>query len=215
SGGSHFGYHSQWKSNVFTLSSVCYRWREIAISTPELWAILSVALEECAMRPTKLSLTRSGHHPLILHVDGGSPFYGDDEEEDKKTEAYIRVLTDHSACWRELDINEARWSMTMYMADHPVSNTLLLESVSCCKTQIYGLFSHELPDAPIVTTIDYHFVDEYYKDVEEMKEALPWQTLHHLTMAYDKKEIRAGILELLRAGMNLQLLVLNGSTTMQ
>ncbi|KAL0564717.1 hypothetical protein V5O48_017323, partial [Marasmius crinis-equi] len=53
---------------AFHLSSVCSRWREVTLSSPELWAKLSFNLSERAAIPARLAISHSQQHPLSLQV---------------------------------------------------------------------------------------------------------------------------------------------------
>ncbi|KAL0576440.1 hypothetical protein V5O48_005545 [Marasmius crinis-equi] len=210
SGQNSFGYPLGWRSPAFTLSSVCSRWREIALGSSEIWSNIGVSFEDRAMYPLKLALGRSRNHPLTLHVDGGSYTYGYNDEDDAKLEAYFRVLTDHCTRWRELDFSEALYTLGAMTGGH---ETPLLESVTCGGPNLYGLFTRELSRTPNLTDVSYYFPDVRYVDLERLYAAFPWQTMRHLTMEYDKQDTLDGILELLQKGTDLQSLVYNGTTS--
>lgn len=62
------------KCNPATLGAVCNRWRAIALSTPAIWASISISYTNTVWEDKnmeeklRLRISRSGHHPLELRI---------------------------------------------------------------------------------------------------------------------------------------------------
>ncbi|KAK1225765.1 hypothetical protein PQX77_011284 [Marasmius sp. AFHP31] len=212
----HGTYERRWYSGAFTLSSVCSRWREIAIGLPEIWSNISLRFEERALRPVKICLLRSGQCPLTLNLDGNGHNHEDDEDDDPQgfelMSEFCSILTQQCIRWREVDLVEASYSMIPYIEDHPLREAPLLESFTCCDINIGGLFaptSHCTP--PNIRDVGFTFVLDYQPS-EDLAHVFPWQTIRQLRLEYDKQDTLAGILEVLQLGTNLQSLVYFGDS---
>ncbi|KAJ8079668.1 hypothetical protein PM082_011255 [Marasmius tenuissimus] len=107
----------------FYLSSVCGRWREIALNSPDLWANISLELEERTRYPTTLSLERSRQHPLSLLL---SRWW--DESESTAGAEVFGLLVDQADQWCNVDLT----NMTPGLFDvfDFIGKTPLLETIA-------------------------------------------------------------------------------------
>ncbi|KAJ7734775.1 hypothetical protein DFH07DRAFT_928399 [Mycena maculata] len=86
------------------LSHICYKWREIALSTPTLWR--AIALSD-SRRQTKAQwlnvleafLKRSGSYPLSIHLA-----IEDILEADRQMAPLFRAIASHCARWEHLEL---------------------------------------------------------------------------------------------------------------
>ncbi|KAJ8074443.1 hypothetical protein PM082_015344 [Marasmius tenuissimus] len=80
-----FGIDREWMSTAFCLSSVCSRWREVSLNSPELWADVGFSIdEEKALKPVLISLNRSQDYPLTVHIAG-------EDEDGQKFQAFLAL----------------------------------------------------------------------------------------------------------------------------
>ncbi|KAJ8074453.1 hypothetical protein PM082_015354 [Marasmius tenuissimus] len=201
-----------WYSGAFSLSGVCIRWREIAMASPEIWSNISLSLEDRALEPVKVCLSRSGQSPLKFAVDAGSfAFAYDDEEEPGRTfvTEFSRALVEHSSRWSEVDLSSASHSVASYISDHPPEATPLLKSVVCCNTDFSWFLKADAQE------VDFRFSDVTGREpLEEGANVLPWSSIRRLRMEYDGQATLAGIFQALQLGVNLQALEYFGYTKM-
>ncbi|KAJ8074290.1 hypothetical protein PM082_012600 [Marasmius tenuissimus] len=59
---------SKWGSRTVDISAVCFRWRVMALDTPELWTWFSVDLNPRAREPLELFLLRPKKSPLFFVI---------------------------------------------------------------------------------------------------------------------------------------------------
>ncbi|KAK1232454.1 hypothetical protein PQX77_004431 [Marasmius sp. AFHP31] len=198
--GGYFG----WSSDAFSLASVCNRWRDIAVNSPDLWAEMAVDIGERAIPPMQLCLARSGSHPLSIQVSGGIIEL---EEKPALVQNFCRILAEHSDRWRQLDLSEAEDTLIPYMANR-LEQAPMLEAVICSEWGSRLLGSACFDKAPNIRTVDFHFMDG--AGPMDMLELLPWASLHHLTMEHDKQELSHGLFEGLRCARDLKSLKYTG-----
>ncbi|KAJ7745761.1 hypothetical protein B0H16DRAFT_1462759 [Mycena metata] len=95
------------------LVRICRQWRDIAISTPELWASLAFTVSEpntelLAARDHLIErwLARSGQYPLSIRVlESPRPLRSDNAVTGAKSvDSCLRLLLEHSAQWRHVEI---------------------------------------------------------------------------------------------------------------
>ncbi|KAJ8083109.1 hypothetical protein PM082_008978 [Marasmius tenuissimus] len=204
SGENQLGGNYHWSSNAFRLAGVCSRWRDIAISSPELWAEIAVAVGEQAIPPMQLCLDRSGIHPLSIQVSGGIQ---ESEEKPEFVQNFCRMLAEHSDRWRQLDLSEADHTLIPYMANH-LEQAPMLETVICSEWGSRLLEGACFDKAPNVRTVDFHFMNGAVP--MDMLDLLPWASLHHLTMEHDQQELFDGLFEGLRCAKDLKSLEYTG-----
>ncbi|KAK1231506.1 hypothetical protein PQX77_005371 [Marasmius sp. AFHP31] len=174
-------------SASFRLSSVCSRWRDVALHSPELWADICVSLDyEKAFKPAQLSLARSHTHPLALKLEGG-------QEIPPESDELLSLLYRHCDRWREVDLTE----MCMeYIEDTmaPFGDTPLLKSAACHWGLADRIVGGIISDAPRLCSIKLRSSD----------------TVHHLDMDNDCSPALETFLEALRRGSKLESIFLHG-----
>ncbi|KAL0060444.1 hypothetical protein AAF712_012766 [Marasmius tenuissimus] len=115
--GNMFGVASTWESRTLRISTVCYRWRSIALDTPEIWTRFGVELTQRALNPVQLFLDRSKSRPLSLTmiqtttVDGAT-----------LDESVLGLLVSQSHRWQFVD--------SFDLFDYPDINRLEREIIS-------------------------------------------------------------------------------------
>jgi hypothetical protein len=100
----------------FSISQVCVRWRDLAISSPSLWARVAFTfpIEKFQFSYARLALERSGSQPLSLLMDCRDPEW--DWEEDGHSfrneymEAILENLLPHAARWKSVDLLTDTWA---------------------------------------------------------------------------------------------------------
>ncbi|KAL0575857.1 hypothetical protein V5O48_006107 [Marasmius crinis-equi] len=182
-----------WKcpTTAFCLSSVCNRWREITLRSPELWARLSLVLNEAAIHRTRLAISRSQQHPLSLRLIGmiceGPAAIG-----------LFRFLVEHAARWVYVNLGDLA---PYFISALPTfGDTPLLESV-VCKTWRAGGFCERLSHHPRLRHVTYQF-DGIFDDHRDA-DYLPWEMIRHLELEYDWVESLPLSLETLGLGVSL------------
>ncbi|KAJ8074429.1 hypothetical protein PM082_015330 [Marasmius tenuissimus] len=161
-----------WTSAAFSISSVCARWRDIALQSPELWADMCIPLREMAIEPVRLALSRSRKHPLSIRLEGG-------DVEDPASYDLLQLLKSTSSRWQTLDL--------IGMISTPelmetFGDTPLLESVVCEGTMAVSVLERYLTHVPRLREVKYSFWD--FGTLEDMT-FLPANTLRHLEMEHD------------------------------
>ncbi|KAK7052166.1 F-box domain-containing protein [Favolaschia claudopus] len=139
----------------FTLTHICRRWREIALTTPELWRAIHLGFGgETAALLAPLWLERSGCLPLSIRV-------ADSPAELLDFQSIFGALIPHRARWEQLDLNlynpkdlevldgplPLLRTLSVYLDDH-LRNPLLLQTVPLLRTAVlddYGLLGLILP----------------------------------------------------------------------
>ncbi|KAJ7051567.1 hypothetical protein C8F01DRAFT_1237044 [Mycena amicta] len=104
------GEHTDW---LLVVSSVCARWRSIALSTPRLWTNFSETAQHWrpggkAFRLLQLCLSRSGSLPLNLTLHLG----GDGER-------MLALMTRHISRWHCVDLRHTAFWNNLLDEGHP------------------------------------------------------------------------------------------------
>ncbi|KAJ7704505.1 hypothetical protein B0H17DRAFT_12944 [Mycena rosella] len=86
-----------------TLGHICYKWREIALSTPALWRAIDIYLNDNAelqpsLRIVESWLTRSASCPLSIRLLSSGPALSD-------LDPVLQACVSHSARWEYMKIN--------------------------------------------------------------------------------------------------------------
>ncbi|KAK1220563.1 hypothetical protein PQX77_016658 [Marasmius sp. AFHP31] len=116
------GANSVWKSQALRISSVCYRWRTIALDTPQLWARFAVDLDPRAGPPLDLFLSRSRECKLGVTIT-------DIDYYKSLAPTLFRSLIAHSSRWSSLDHHYPHKKVTDLMNE--VRELPSLEYVVC------------------------------------------------------------------------------------
>ncbi|KAJ8090907.1 hypothetical protein PM082_024830 [Marasmius tenuissimus] len=115
--GNMFGVASTWESRTLRISTVCYRWRSIALDTPEVWTRFGVELTQRALNPVQLFLDRSKSRPLSLTVIQTTTVDGATLDE-----SVLGLLVSQSHRWQFVD--------SFDLFDYPDINRLEREIIS-------------------------------------------------------------------------------------
>ncbi|KAL0572835.1 hypothetical protein V5O48_009124 [Marasmius crinis-equi] len=122
-GGNSFGVFGSWESTAFRISAVCYRWRVIALNTPDLWTDLAVQLHERARAPVEVFLARSKQKPLTLMLT-------EPGDEVRSGLQVLRSLVAHASRWRSVDYDEI-YTLDAFRMLEEVSPLPALRSIVC------------------------------------------------------------------------------------
>lgn len=113
------------------LGEICSRWRSIALSTPRLWASLSLSIRPKYLNSdTKLAktwLSRSGTCPLFISLRNGKPFQNN-------MQRLMQVLLAHCEHWYDIRLAV---NMPILRALSPAKNRLpMLQKLYICMTNV-------------------------------------------------------------------------------
>ncbi|KAK7052181.1 F-box domain-containing protein [Favolaschia claudopus] len=146
-----------------TLTHICHRWREIALTTPALWRAIDLESEgETAAFLAQLWLERSGCLPLSIRA-------ADFDFEDSFLSVY-RVFIPHRARWEHLDLElEDPDHLEVLDGSLPLLHTL---SVFLGKSLVKPLL---LQNSPLLRTV---VLDDYGRP----SLILPWSQMTCLTL---------------------------------
>ncbi|KAJ7290312.1 hypothetical protein C8J57DRAFT_1275679 [Mycena rebaudengoi] len=102
------------------LTGICRNWRTIALSTPELWSILSLRLDSPEVQnaladllPTWLS--RSGVHPLTLRFR----YEADYDNDDSSPRIFCETLLQHAHHWYDVTLRLPHADFIQLFDDYP------------------------------------------------------------------------------------------------
>ncbi|KAJ7137250.1 hypothetical protein C8R46DRAFT_1322133 [Mycena filopes] len=146
------------------LGHICRMWREIALSTPELWNTLDIRVSYPSLQflgvqqyLARLFLSRAASLPLDI------PMYGDPDS----FQTMLDILIPYSRTWARISF-EYPGDMGMPFIHHqlPALTTLELEG---------GDFGSMFSDAPLLRHVS-------LDDVGPQPSALPWAQLSSLTL---------------------------------
>ncbi|KDQ59587.1 hypothetical protein JAAARDRAFT_205618 [Jaapia argillacea MUCL 33604] len=149
-------------STPTTLSLVCSRWRQIAISTPELWTtiFLTQALSPHDIARTSTWLERSKTRPLDLYLDFRDPCWSWDEEDHSFTwndmAEILQLLLPHISRWRLVDLLTDTWAPVfaflydVHRAEHaPILTTISLSRCNAFFARVGEVFVPAALKVPI------------------------------------------------------------------
>ncbi|KAJ8074325.1 hypothetical protein PM082_012638 [Marasmius tenuissimus] len=121
-GGNLLGINSEWKSQALRISSVCYRWRTIALDTSQLWARFAVDLQLRAQQPLNLFLSRSRERKLSITITQIN-------RHNSPAPTLLRSLIAHSSRWSFIDHHYFHDDVATSMQE--IQEFPLLEYVVC------------------------------------------------------------------------------------
>ncbi|KAK1236308.1 hypothetical protein PQX77_000470 [Marasmius sp. AFHP31] len=179
-----------WSSMIFRISSVCSRWRDIAIHAPELWADMCFDLVERAKGPVRLSFARSHTHPLSLEVNGP---YGAQE--------LFLLLKQNSFRWKHIDLSGLATGTLEDFGDTPI-----LESIHCKGPDMNPILKEHVSRASRLQKFTCNLQD--WEPFESMS-FLP-STLRHLEMEHDGTSTLFSLFDAMRNTPKLESLVYSG-----
>ncbi|KAK1231512.1 hypothetical protein PQX77_005378 [Marasmius sp. AFHP31] len=200
SGQSNFGHWilCQWTSMAFCLSSVCSRWREVTVNSPELWASIGFSVnEERAYKPVSLSLSRSRNYPLSVHISGTG------EKGPESFQVLLDLLYQHCDRLRHLDLTDLAWDIIEDFMK-PSNDTPLLQSVVCLGDIAEIVLARLITNAPRLQDIEYSISPDPYLSIY-----VPWDTTRHLDMGYDRRPDVQMALEALHRASQLDTMFLH------
>ncbi|KAJ8095682.1 hypothetical protein PM082_022940 [Marasmius tenuissimus] len=189
----------------FYLSSVCGRWREIALNSPDLWANISLELEERTQYPTTLFLECSRQHPLSLLLSG----WWDESKSTAGVEVF-GLLVDQADRWCNVDLT----NMTpgLFNIFDTIGKTPLLGTIAFLPVHANTILA-ALSYVPRLRAISYGeetgFSDSVYLDT------FPWNKIHHLELAFDNKRTPELVFKAMQLGQNIKSLTFYGRATVK
>ncbi|KZP22123.1 hypothetical protein FIBSPDRAFT_1043826 [Athelia psychrophila] len=127
------------------VSHVCATWRQVALSTSELWTsiILTHPSPWSQLSRTIAYLSRSRRRPLSLFLDFRDPAWDWSEDSHsfswKHMENVIRLLSPHVLRWRCLELLTDTWSpiFTFLWYIRRVPSAPMLEDISISRCNVY------------------------------------------------------------------------------
>ncbi|KAJ7654099.1 hypothetical protein DFH06DRAFT_521610 [Mycena polygramma] len=145
-----------------TLGQICHRWREIALSTPELWSAISLFLTSARhlQKPGPLRilegwLERSCSCPLSIDLGALLPCYGGNIQA-QALEPFVDVLFSHSSRWQYVKIKLPLSPARMSTVHAPLLRSLNLSEWSSSRDLDWKSSSMEAPQLRQVTLDLYH-----------------------------------------------------------
>ncbi|KAJ7647959.1 hypothetical protein FB45DRAFT_211660 [Roridomyces roridus] len=96
------------KTHLLQLSSACYRWQQIVITSPTLWSTIVTDTDlwdqtyidtELLLRRLELSLERGANSPLIMQL--GLPH---DDDDDDLESSILELVISHATRWRDVHL---------------------------------------------------------------------------------------------------------------
>ncbi|KAJ8074331.1 hypothetical protein PM082_012644 [Marasmius tenuissimus] len=188
-GGNKLGTNSQWKSQAFQISSVCYRWRIIALDTPELWAHFAVDLQLGAQEPLDLLLSRSRERKLsitITHIN----------RHEAPNPSLLCSLIEHSFRWASLDYHYLEDEETLDLMDE-IQELPSLEYIVCPARGIGTpvTFSEQLRQCASLKTLVVRYESHARVDIS----SLPLDSIKCIIFQYRPKKAFRSSLEVLKS----------------
>jgi hypothetical protein len=152
------------------LSHVCRFWRDVALSTPKMWAWIGLTMgpehEQSEVAMTKTWLTRSSRHPLTLRLI--SPDWI--EPQNTYMRSVMEAILPHSTRWKDIRfmINIDMLDTLTAVKDLPCLRNLAIES--------FDIFD-PVPRLPIFDNAPGLRCVELGYNVSSTQFALPWAQL--------------------------------------
>ncbi len=203
------------------VSSVCQRWRDIALSTPAMWQYITMSEADPEYRWTQLWLERSKEVPLDIDLywsDAGDlPGLADDET------CRIRdILIPHARRWREFSFNVDTFEMNHIMLQAlselqeplPLLEGLMLYNNDDFEPEDLFTPTHLRSPIDVPSTIFPRVRQVELWGVHIAWESWPFKNLTRLALSYHTHDIQyspAQFISMLNSSPNLEYLKLNGS----
>ncbi|KAJ8095684.1 hypothetical protein PM082_022942 [Marasmius tenuissimus] len=199
------------KSTTMTsllLSSVCIRWREITLHSPELWSSISIELAEQGIYPAKLALERSQQQPLSLRLFGG--WNAETEGEVTAGQHVFQVIMKHSSRWCYVDFAGLPFNMFDVFDDVGATPNLKTVLFSARHAElIFRSLSSHTPRLPSLQYVECG-TGEGYDIMGCPMDRFPWAGIRHCDLGFDSKRTPVTVFEALRLGGNLESLLFHG-----
>ncbi|KAL0063871.1 hypothetical protein AAF712_009225 [Marasmius tenuissimus] len=163
---------SKWGSRTVDVSAVCFRWRVIALGTPELWTWFSVNLNPRAREPLELFLSRSKKSPLFFVITQTKT-----EMPMERGEELLRFLVDQASRWScvyyHFTHNHPAWTVINEIKELPA-----LQNVVCYARgyDVPVVLSEQLQGCPKLDTLVVRHDAYYYISVP----SLPLDYISHI-----------------------------------
>jgi hypothetical protein len=130
---------------VSTLTHVCSRWRQAALSSGSLWSriVLVYPVHSRCFPGISARLIRSGSYPLDILCDFRDPAWDWDEESHsfrwQDMETIMRLLLVHVGHWRRFELLTDTWApiFTFLWYTRGVKNARSLETLSLSRCNLY------------------------------------------------------------------------------
>ncbi|KAJ7491133.1 hypothetical protein FB451DRAFT_1222156 [Mycena latifolia] len=159
------------------LGRICSVWRDIALTTPILWASLSIHNTDTAGSAllADLWLSRARGYPLSIHVD--------DQEEGETVitpnrEMFFQTICRYSLQWRDVALSVPLSALPLLQLEGPLpqlERLVIGSSVSVAPIQSITVFD----DAPLLREV--HLTLDDMGSVQPWTIVLPWEQLTSFT----------------------------------
>ncbi|KAL0578079.1 hypothetical protein V5O48_003897 [Marasmius crinis-equi] len=190
---------SVWKSTAFTLSRVCSRWREIAITTPQIWSSIAIRVCKRASEPTRLCILRSGNQPLLIYIE--------DYMLDRHTESIDYLLQTRNRL-AYIDVENAGPRIPVGLGQHALLPALR-SAVYCGWPEQASLLQRHLAGSQTLDSLTLGFPNGR---ILPYKDSLPLHRLRNLTARHWGSQAILKLAEALRACHNLESLTCRSSS---
>ncbi|KAL0565196.1 hypothetical protein V5O48_016833 [Marasmius crinis-equi] len=175
-------------SMAFRISSVCSRWRSIALSLPAIWANMWILLVGNAEQAVQLCLQRSQQHPLTLKLDVWT---------DGEGQEIVQEVIRNTWRWKYLDLSRGTPDLVeSFDTPHPFP---ILEAVSIPAYCVDAFFEECVSYTPRLSRLEY-FLDDVTDGVDRLylRHKIPWASIRQLVWSYDFQDTLDSVLTALR-----------------
>ncbi|KAF9553380.1 hypothetical protein CPC08DRAFT_767580 [Agrocybe pediades] len=119
------------------LSQVCHRWREVALSTPQIWTTFALSLDPCCRSPgldlMRAWVSRTRNHALTVHLYSSLRNDYRSPSPHPSLLPVLQILAAASGQWRRFNIRVPISTLNYlgtHMQHHPLLETLAIRLIS-------------------------------------------------------------------------------------
>jgi hypothetical protein len=177
------------EESPLTLLRVCRRWKDIALTSPELWTSLDASATRFYPSYTAmvdLWLRRSRNRPLNLHLglestlteQGFIPCVPDEH-----AASLLHIFLSHMARWRDVHFRWDAPELPPIFFTFPLQSLGMLQNFTFAANADIGPIIDRLNAMFIGSRLrNYHLISEFDHNVHVPPISLEWEYLTHLTM---------------------------------